>query len=498
MSLVIALLFLAPLQCESLTSFKLSNGTITLAQSVSAGAFAVPGTEANPNPAFRNLPGFCRVAATLRPVSDSDIKIEVWLPLTTWNGKFQAVGNGGWAGTITYSSGAGGVERGMAEAINRGYATASTDTGHIGADAKFAFGHPEKMVDYAYRAIHETTVAAKAIVDGFYGAPPRFSYWNGCSTGGRQGLMEAQRYPDDFDAIIAGAPANYMTHLESSHIAEGSASLRRSESALTSIQHALLKNAAVQACDALDGVKDGLITDPRTCQFDPGTLLCRNGDSQSCLTSAQVESSKTICAPTKKQNGELVFPGLEPGSELGWGPITNGPEPFGVSMWMFRYLHNDMNWDWRSFDLDKETSLVDEKLGFINAIAPDLSKFKDRGGKLLLYHGWNDPLIAPENTVDYYSKVLSKMGTNQSDWLRLFMAPGMNHCGGGDGPNAFDAITALEKWRENGEPPNRIIAAHTLGGKVDRTRPLCPYPQVAKYKGDGSIDDASNFECKAP
>ncbi len=497
--LMLAVLFAAPTTCESLSSLKLPNATITLAQSMPAGTFTRPdAAAATPNPAVMNLPPFCRVAATLNPTTDSSIKIEVWLPLSGWNGKFQAVGNGGWAGVITYTSGAGGIERGMAEALKRGYATASTDTGHVGADTKFALGHPEKMLDFAYRAVHETTIASKAIVAAFYGQSARLSYWNGCSTGGRQGLMEAQRYPDDFDGIIAGAPANYMTHLETAHIAAGVATLKQKESVLTPNLYSLLKNAVIQACDGNDRVRDGLLADPRTCHFNPEALLCGGGNSASCLTPAQVEAVKKIYAPTKKATGELVFPGLKPGSELGWGPVTGGPEPLGISMWMFRFVHDDLSWDWHTFDLNADLSMVDRKAGFINAIEPDLGRFKRRGGKLLLYHGWNDASIAPENTINYYASVLAKMGSQEDGWIRLFMAPGMNHCGGGDGPNAFDAVSVLERWVEGKKAPEQIVASHSTDGKVDRTRPLCPYPQIATYKGTGSIDDAVNFACKAP
>ena len=500
--LLLALLSTPPATCESLSSLKLRDATITLAQSMPAGTFTRPDAPAAPTakpaPPIVDLPPFCRVAATLKPTTDSDIKIEVWLPLSGWNGKFQAVGNGGWAGSITYSSGAAGIERGMAEALKRGYATASTDTGHVGADTRFAFGHPEKMVDFAYRAVHEMAVASKAIIAAFYGQPARLSYWNGCSTGGRQGLMEAQRYPDDFDGIIAGAPANYMTHLSIGHMAHGVAALKQKESNLTPQVYPLLRNAAIQACDANDGLQDGLLTDPRTCRFNPEALRCRAGNSADCLTAPQIETVKKMYAPVRKANGEVIFPGLQPTSEPGWVPVISGPEPFAISMWMFRLVHDDLSWDWRTFDLEADLSLANRKLGFLNAIDPDLRKFKGRGGKLLLYHGWNDQLIAPENTINYYDSVLAKIGGQQGDWIRLFMAPGMNHCAGGAGPNAFDAVAALEQWVERKQAPEQIVASHSANGKVDRTRPLCPYPQVATYKGSGSIDDAVNFICKAP
>jgi feruloyl esterase len=478
----------AAASCESLRTLSLPHTTITLAQTISDGTFVPPGAQTNAS--LTNLPSFCRIAASLSPTNDSDIRIEVWLPTENWNAKFQAVGNGGWAGSVSYAA--------MQRALQEGYATASTDTGHTGANTRFAFGHPEKMIDFAYRAVHEMTVASKVIVAAFYGQAARLSYWTGCSTGGRQGLMAAQRYPEDFDGIIAGAPANYMTHLSASHIATGVAVLREPASSLTPRTYEVLNKAVVAACDARDGVKDGLLADPRACRFDPTTLLCRAGDSGECLTAPQAEAVKKVYAPTTKANGELIYPALQPGSELAWGPVTAGPTPFGISMWMFRYLHDDENWDWRTFDLDRDTALANEKAGFTNALQTDLSAFKKRGGKLLLYHGWNDHLIAPENTVNYYSGVLSTMGGTQADWIRLFMAPGMQHCNGGPGPNQINWLAALERWREAGDAPDQIPAYRVTNNRVDMTRPLCPYPQLAVYKGVGSTNDAANFVCRRP
>ena len=478
--------------CESLRGVRLPNTTIASAQVISSGTLApaAPTGSSQANPPLTNLPPFCRIAATLTPTSDSDIKIEVWLPATNWNGKFQAVGNGGWAGTLSYLA--------MQAALQEGYATASTNTGHEGANAEFALGHPEKVIDFAYRAVHETTVASKAIISAFYGQPARLSYWNGCSTGGRQGLMEAQRYSDDFDGIIAGAPDYYSTHLQASHIAEGVATLKDPAGFLSPAKYSLLNKAVLALCDGRDGLADGLLADPRACTFDPAALLCRGGDAEGCLTGPQVEAAKKIYGSAKKKNGEVVFPGLEPGSELAWGPVTAGPTPFGIAMWMFRFVHNDPNWDWQTFDLDRDTQLADEKAGLINAIQTNLAAFKARGGKLLLYHGWSDHLIAPQNTVNYYSNVLATMGPLQDDWLRLFMAPGMQHCRGGPGPDQMNLVGAMERWRESGVAPSEIATYHVDNNRVDMTRPLCPYPQVAHYGGVGSTHDAKNFSCKAP
>ena len=482
--------------CEGLSSLTLPGTTITSAQTVAAGAFTPPTTGAPGAPgagqAFANLPSFCRVAAVLEPSSDSHIEMETWLPIEGWNGKFQAVGNGGWAGTISYPA--------MANALREGYATASTDTGHKGGDAVFGIGHPEKIVDFAFRAVHEMTVKSKTIVSRFYDRAPRLSYWNGCSTGGRQGLMEAQKYPEDFDAIVAGAPANYQTHLHAWDLSVAVPALKDPASAVTPAKLATLNKAVLAACDAHDGVKDGVLNNPRACHFGPETLLCRGAaDDDTCLTAPQLESVRRMYAPAKTKTGQAIFAGKDPGSELGWTAISGGPQPAGVSLGSFRVAYAETNWDWRGFDLDRDLKVVDERVGAtINAINPDLSAFKARGGKLLLYHGWNDTAISAGNAVNYYSSVLSKMGPKQDDWIRLFMAPGMQHCGGGPGPNQVNYVGALERWRESGIAPDQLIASHVTDNRVDMTRPLCPYPQVAVYKGVGSTNDAANFVCKAP
>jgi len=481
--------------CESLSSLALPNTSITLAQMVPAGAFTLPGT-GPAAPQFSQLPTFCRVAATLTPSSDSDIKIEVWMPAADWNGKFQAVGNGGWAGTISYGA--------LASALQEGYATASTDTGHAGANASFAIGHPEKVIDFAYRAVHEMAVKSKAIIATFYDRAPGFSYWTGCSTGGRQALMEAQRYPEDFDGIIAGAPANNQTQLCAWRIAVEARILQSPASVVPRAKLALLNRAVLAACDAIDGVKDGLLTDPLQCHFDPATLLCHGADRDDCLTAQQIEAVKMGYAPARRKTGELIYPGLVPGGETGWAMLTGAkPEPGSIDVGMFRFVaHEDPAWDWRTFDLDRDTSLIDKKASFIDAVNPDLSAFRARGGKLLIFHGWNDGgsggAISPQNTVNYYSSVLAKMGSQQQDWLRLFMVPGMEHCGGGPGPDQVNWMAALERWRESGIAPDRLIASRVRDNRVNMTRPLCPYPQVAHYTGVGSTNDAANFACKVP
>ena len=482
--------------CEGLRSLSLRNVTVTQATVVAAGQFSPQGAGGAVPAAAAKLPAFCRVAATLTPTRDSDIKIEVWMPSQGWNGKFLGVGNGGWAGNISYPA--------MAESLGRGYAVASTDTGHTGngGDASFALGHPEKLIDFGYRAVHEMTAAAKAFVRAFYDSAPRFSYWNGCSTGGKQGLTEAQRFPADYDGIIAGAPANNWTRLMTGLLWAGRATLSDPASRIPAEKLGVLNRAALNACDARDGVTDGVIDDPRDCRFDPQVVMCKAGDAADCLTNAQVESARKIYGPaTNPRTREALFPGLPPGSELGWGPAAGGPAPFPIPDSHFKYVvFEDPKWDFRTLDFDRDVARaerVDNRT--LTATNPDLTAFIKRGGKLLIYHGWNDQLITAQNSVNYYESVRSTMGAARTEnSVRLFMAPGMAHCSGGSGPNQADWLASLEQWVERGVAPARIIASRATNGAIDRTRPLCPYPQVAQYSGKGSTDDAANFSCIVP
>jgi feruloyl esterase len=480
--------------CESLATVKLSNTAILAAQTVRAGAFTPPGntTNAPALAAYKNLPTFCRVTATLTPSNDSEIKIEVWLPSSGWNSRLQSVGNGGWAGVISYSA--------LADALAGGYASVSTDTGHTGNSGSFAFGHPEKMIDFAYRSEHEMTVAAKAIITAFYGNGPDISYWNGCSTGGRQGLAEAQRYPSDFNAIIAGAPANNRTHLYAWSLSVAQTMHKDEATYIPPSKYAAIHKAVLDACDALDGLKDGLIGDPRLCHFDPKVLLCKGADGPSCLTAPQVNSARAIYTAAKNPStGQEIYPGLEPGSELGWA-INGGPQPLSYATDGFKYVtFKNLDWDYHTLNLDSDVAFADKvDDGATSAMDPNLKEFFGHGGKLLMYHGWSDPNISPLNTINYYQNVLKTMGGVAEDSIRLFMFPGMGHCRGGEGPDAFDAIGTLAQWFEKGQPPSQLLASHRVNGVVDRTRPICAYPQVAAYKGTGSIDDAANFICKAP
>jgi len=479
--------------CESLSAVTLKDATVTRAELVPAGKFSPPDGgrrgQGRGN-AYADLPQFCRVAATLTPSSDSDIKVEVWLPASGWNGKFQAVGNGGWAGVISYAA--------MADALRAGYATASTDTGHVGGRGTFALDHPEKLIDFSWRSEHEMTVKAKALIQAFYSAAPTRSYWNGCSTGGRQGLKEAQMFPNDYDGIIAGAPANRTAiSLWIAH-----AVLKDPASYIPPAKYAVIHQAALTACDAADGLKDGLIDDPAMCRFDPTVLLCKGADGPACLTDAQVAAAKKIYAPaTNPRTGAELFSSLVPGTELGWGIQAQGPEPAANIYDQYRYVvFKDASWDWKTFDFDKDVVRGDRPENLImNATNPDMKAFFARGGKLLLYHGWSDPQVPTLNTIKYYNSVVKNLGgaDKAADQVRLFLAPGMGHCGGGEGPSVFDKVGPLERWVEQGKAPDNLPASHVTDGKVDRTRPLCRYPEVARYKGTGSMDEAMNFECAA-
>jgi tannase/feruloyl esterase len=477
--------------CADLAKLALPGTTITLAATVDAGAFGPPASARAD--AFRALPAFCRVAATLKPTADSDIKIEVWLPASGWNGKFMAVGNGAFSGAIGYSA--------MATAIARGYAVSSTDTGHEGGSASFALGHPEKLIDFGWRAVHEMTLTSKKIVSAYYNADPKFSYWNGCSAGGRQAMKEAQRFPADFDGIIAGAAALDWTS-RAAQAVRVEKQLNKNEAArLLRPQRELLHKAVVDACDAIDGTKDGLIAVPDRCTFDPSLLQCKASESSDCLTPEQVDTARFIYdSPNNPRTGRAIT-GLARGSELGWTDVgwTASARATGLDQFRFIVFRNP-KWEVSDFNFDSDIVRAEETdADTINALDPDLKPFLDRGGKLIQYHGWSDPQISPGNSAQYYKRVLDALGGRGrvDGSYRLFMVPGMGHCGGGEGPNTFDMVSVLERWVEQGNAPDQILATHSTNGKPDRTRPLCPYPQIAAYKGTGSMDDAADFTCRA-
>lgn len=488
--------------CADLQKLTLANVTIDRAELNPAGAMELPLATGLPGrkQSF-DLPAFCRVSATLKPTPASDIKIEVWLPESGWNRKLLAVGNGGWSGAIFYSS--------MAPGLQRGYAVAGTDTGHRGnsMDGSFAYRQPEKLIDFGWRAVHEMAVTSKAIIDAFYEQKLTRSYWQGCSSGGKQGLKEAQRFPEDFDGIVAGAPAIPWTRLSSASLAVGLAVLPQNSPAYLSRDDLKRVNdAAIAACDADDGVKDGIIDDPRSCAFDPSSLVC--DDPTKCLRREQAQAILEIYAPLRSsRTGEYFFAGFARGSELGWGALTAGPKPLGIANDYFRYVvFEKPEWDARTFDISRDVpraDAVDAEGGQLNAADPNLDAFRRRGGKLLMYHGWSDGLIPAQNSIDYFEAVLDRERADSRDAalralqndVRLFMVPGMDHCGGGRGANQFDALTALERWVERGEAPNEIESNGTLAEQTI-TRKLCPYPLIARYDGRGDRNRAASFICR--
>jgi hypothetical protein len=502
--------------CEKLASLSFPHVKITAAQFVAAGSYSSA-------PIFKLVPAFCRVAIDSMPSADSDIKIEVWLPATGWNGKFQAQGNGGFAGAIDFEE--------MGISVMRGYATSGTDTGHTGNpfDARWALGHPEKIADFGYRAIHEMTLAAKAAIQMYYNSLPHFSYFAACSNGGRQALMEAQRFPRDYDGIIAGAPANDWTHLLTDALWNAQALTLEPASYIPSSKLPAIANAVNESCDKLDGVADGILNDPRQCHFDPAKMLCKGDDAASCLTAPQVTALQKIYSGAHDSHGNPIFPGYLPGAETGangWAPWITGDRAGSSLLFLFgngffaNMVFSKSDWNYKDVTIDAARAAADQKMAaFLNATNPNLAPFRALGGKLIIYHGWNDPAIPAPSTVEYYENAVKAMGEENFDsFARLYMLPGVQHCAGGPGPEAFGSaatlhqapandahhnfLLALEAWVEKGEAPSEIIASRFPGDDFTKpaalTRPLCPYPAFAKYNGTGDTNDAANFSCAQP
>jgi feruloyl esterase len=464
-------------------------------------------------PASGTSPAFCRVEGVIAP----EIAFEVSLP-ERWNGRFYMIGNGGHAGEALDNPGRV-AQRNAALAI--GFAFAQTNTGHSASEepgASFVLSDPQKAIDYAYRAVHVTAVTAKSITADYYGRPADRSYWNSCSNGGRQGLIEAQRYPEDFDGIVANAP-----WVDQTGFTVGALWNQRAltETPVTAAKMALVAERVMAVCDAVDGLGDGLIDDPRACDFDPARDVPQcsaGGDSDACLTPAQAEAVAKVYAGVTS-DGEPYFPGFMPGSEAvttglfgggsgsGWMNVIVPAAPggasadFGLADNTMKYLvftPPDPDWDFREFDFDRDIPMLEAWGALANAKDPDLSKFRARGGKVIMTYGWADAILQPMMGVNYYERAVEENGPDTPDFFRLFMVPGMAHCGGGIGPDSHDAVTAIIDWVEAGEAPDAIVASKVVDGEVTRSRPLCPYPQVARYRGQGSIDDAANFSCATP
>jgi feruloyl esterase len=512
--------------CERLAGLKLDGARVV-------SAVLVPDADLPATPPPENFPGahvpeHCEVKALATPTSDSVINFLLWLPpASKWNGKYLQKGSGGWGGVIS--------RKALITPLKRGYATAATDDGHTGGPGgRFVVGHPEKLIDFGYRAIHETSRQSRAIIAAFYGSTIRQAYFVGCSDGGREALMQAERFPEDFNGIVAGAPANNWTHHFAGFVWNERAIFQDGKNVLPASKLAILQEAALKACDALDGVQDGLIEDPRKCHFDLSVLLCKSEERPDCLTSAEVEAAKKIYAgPKDPVTGEQIYPGYEPGLEgdpSTWKAWILGhvQADFGNSNFADA-VYEDSKWDWRNSNLHQDLQRADQKVApYVNSYNPDLRTFRDHGGKLIQYHGWADAAVAPRDSIAFYELVREFMGrypdprahtksSSIDDFYRLFMAPGMSHCSGGAGPDAFgnqdlppasvpqdadhDIVLALDRWVVDGVAPDRIVATRAsriaAASTELMTRPLCVYPKIAHYKGSGSTNDAANFVCVA-
>ena len=501
--------------CADLTKLKLPDVEVTSATD-ETGSFESP-KDGIGNTTKVTVP-FCRVVGVAKSEPASRISFEVWLPpADKWNGRMLASGNLGHSGVPIYPA--------LNDALTRGFAALGDDLGHQSNAfvMDWATGHPERVKDWGHRATHFSAVAGKAVIAAYYGSAPKHSYFSGCSHGGGSALAEAQRYPDDYDGIIAGAFGSDWTDISAAYVYEAQAALNDPASNLPPPKLALVNSAAVAACDAQDGVKDGIIANPPQCHFDPGVLQCKAGDAADCLTAPQVTAVKKLYAGPHNSAGKLVFPGLEPGSEFLWAFLVGGPDTF-LGDGFFKYaVYDGKDFDWHKMNLDGDVDAANRKLAAdINNNNPDLSKFAARGGKLILYTGWADALIQPGNAVNYYDSVVKAQPATVDSFVRLYMAPGVGHCSGGPGPNAFggtrylnagqanppvldpdhDLISATIAWVEQGKAPGAIIATKFTGDDpakgIALQRPLCPHPAVATYNGKGDANDAASFSCAKP
>jgi len=470
--------------CEKLSGLKLPETTITTAAVEAGPQFTPPKGPAGP--LLAHLPAFCRVTGVIKPA----VQFEVWLPLADWNGKFEGTGNGGYNGAIVYNA--------LAAGLLKNYATANTNMGHEATapdPGSWALHHPELVIDQGYRAQHETAVKAKAIIAAFYRKPPSRSYFVGCSSGGWEALTEAHRFPHDYNGIIAGAPASEVVHLHAGQLWGYIAAQQIDPAKIP-----MISAAVVARCDAQDGVKDGLISDPPACDFQPTELACKAGqDPKSCLTPTEVTALQQMYSGAHYTSGARVYPPWPRGMEFALAMARSDMvAALGASTYRDMVFENPQ-WDYHTINYDRDVKAADAKIGAVmNDGSTDLKEFRSAGGKLILWHGWSDPLISPLHTIGYYDKLAKDLGgaAPVADFARLFLAPGVTHCGGGPGPDTFDSVAALETWVERGTAPDSLVASHRTAGKVDRTRPLCAYPHKAVYDGKGNSDDAASFSCR--
>lgn len=478
-------------RCNELLGQELGGATVEKTEFVPAGSALAPIMT-------NNSPEFCRISASISPTVGSRIKIEVWLP-SLWNGKFFGFGGGGFEGSYAIANIV------LRRQVGEGYAGVVTDAGHdAGGDPKWALNQPQKIIDFGHRANHLGAVVAKAVVANYYGQPAKLGYFHGCSNGGRDALMLAQRYPGDYDAIAVGAPANSFTARLAAFSQMGlDFATPAGKSLVPKLK--LLNDAALAKCDTLDGVSDGVIERPNLCPLDPAELQCKSGStSASCLSAPEVALARKMYRGTVGSNGKLIMSGFSVGSELKWTPPPAN-ENMGTAL--YRYMvYNDPNWPADSFKLDRDYAAGLKKMGpILDSTEPDVRSFLRRGGKLLMYHGWNDTAIPPGNSLRYYSQMLKTVGRENARNVRLFMMPGVDHCGDGRGPDYVNFVDGLDRWRESGVAPEQLIAEKhdnklafysQMPTKVVRSRPICAWPKAALYKGTGSTDDAANFVCR--
>ncbi|MBC5781327.1 tannase/feruloyl esterase family alpha/beta hydrolase [Ramlibacter sp. USB13] len=494
---------------NSFADLKLENATVLSAEPVAANSYQPAGAR---NP-IANLSAFCLVKGQSRPSADSLVNFELWVPQDGWNGKMVTTGNGGYSPALSYND--------MAYAMRQGYAVMGGDTGHQSTDPNEMFwgvGHPEKIKDWGTRSINAITVPGKGILAHLQGQSAKRAYYYGCSTGGHQGYAEVQQYPQDFDGVIAGAPGNnrvalnveFLWRYQSNRVPNTNTTL------LTNAKAALITQKAVAACDGLDGVTDGVIADPRACTtsvFNVESLQCTGADAPDCLTADQVTAAKKIYAgPKNPRTGAQIYPGLAVGTESGWPGYWGGAAPVRSDFWAL-WVFDNPQWNWWTFDYDRDLTFSLSKVGpLVDQNNADISAFKARGGKLITYQGWSDPVVNAMDTIAYYEKVRTAQGSQQAtdSFFRLFLAPGMGHCSGGTGPTVFgnsaaqapnptadnDLLMALDRWVEQGAAPEAIVASRVQSGAVTASRPLCPYPKKAVYKGSGDVNAAANFSCQ--
>jgi hypothetical protein len=496
-------------RCAALVGTKVESGVVESTEFVGRGAEVstlISVAAAKPLLAGLKVPAsFCRVHARLNPMLGSEIHVEIWLP-EQWNGKFLGTGGGGFSGGIDAAP------LTLRDPLATGYAAAATDVGHKSSDgAQWAYGQPVKLVDWAHRGNHLTAVFAKALIATYYGKPATRAYFQGCSNGGRDALMEASRYPEDYDGIIAGAPATNWTGMMTGFVWNHQAVSGAPGAPNLNSKLKLVQEAVLAKCDALDGVKDGVIENPQMCRFDPAKIQCKSGDGPDCLSAAEVTALRKIYQGPRTRNGRQIYSGFAAGAEnVEWQNWITGTKAaqagFGTEFYRWM-VYSDSKWTPEHFDPDRDYPVAKKQMGpIIDSNNPDLRPFTRHGGKLIVYHGWADAGIPAGASVDYYNAVRHRLGAAAGQ-VRLFMVPGMAHCFGGPGPNRFDMLSQLDNWVENGTAPEQVIATKydndlaVFAGrpaKQVRTRPLCAWPKVAHYGDTGSTDDAANFSCVAP